>query len=82
MVSLINFFMAASLSAAFSNLSAELIQSFGNDSIENDIRAGDRKLAAQHSELELVAGESERRRTVSVRIILGQCRDNIAAQFQ
>ena len=51
-------------------LSSELLQLFCYDSVEHDVRAGDGEHAAQHTELELVAGEGERRGSVSVGVIL------------
>ena len=62
-------------------LSSELLQLFCYDSVEHDVRAGDGEHAAQHTELELVAGEGERRGSVSIGVILNQSGDGVIAYF-
>ena len=62
-------------------LSSELLQLFRYDSVEHNVRAGDGEHAAQHTELKLVAGEGERRGSVSVGVILNQSRDGVIAYF-
>ena len=59
----------------------KLVERFGNDGVENYIRAGDGEGGTEHSELKLVAGERKRRSTVSVRGILLEFRQRAYADF-
>jgi hypothetical protein len=49
--------------------------------VEDDIRVGQVLLGAAHTELELVAGEGERRRTVAVRVVAQDVRQGRDAEI-
>ena len=60
-------------------LISKFIQLFGNDGVQYDVGAGDGEHAAQHTEFKFIAGEGERRGSVSVGVILNQSRNGIVA---
>ena len=62
-------------------LVCKLLELIGDDRVQHDVRAGDVELRAEASELELVAGESERGGSVSVRCILCEGRQNVYANL-
>ena len=62
-------------------LVCELLELIGDNRVQHDVRAGDVELRAEASELELVAGESERGGSVSVRCILCEGRQNVYANL-
>ena len=62
-------------------LSSELLQLFGNDSVQHNVGTSDGEHGAQHTELEFVAGEGEGRGSVSIGIILNQSRNGVIANL-
>ena len=66
---------------SISQLSSELIQLFSYDGVQHYVRAGDGEHGAQHTELELVAGEGKRGSSVSISVILNQCGNGVIADL-
>ena len=60
----------------------ELRQLLRDNGIQDNVRAGDGQAGAEHPELELVAGESERGGAVAIRRILGEAGENVHADLQ
>ena len=60
-------------------LIGKFIQLFSNDGVQYNVGAGDGEHAAQHTEFKFIAGEGERRGSVSVGVILNQSRNGIVA---
>ena len=60
----------------------ELLQLLGHDGVEHHVGAGDGLGGAQHTELELVAGEGQGRGAVAVRGVLGNLRQGVHADLQ
>ena len=60
-------------------LIGKFIQLFSNDGVQYDVGTCDGEHAAQHTEFKFIAGEGERRGSVSVGVILNQSRNGIVA---
>ena len=60
-------------------LISKFIQLFGNDGVQYDVGTCDGEHAAQHTEFKFIAGEGERRGSVSVGVILNKSRNGIVA---
>ena len=65
--------------AAFEGISV-FAKHFRDDGVQRDVRAGDGLVGAQHTEFELVAGESKWRGTVAVSRIGGERRCRVDAE--
>ena len=62
-------------------LVGKLLELFGEDRVQHDVRTCDVELRAEAAELELVAGEGERRGAVAVRRVLREGRQDVDADL-